>query len=355
MRKKILIVDDEAINRELLRQMFENEYDIVMAQDGTEAIQLITRYQTELAVVLLDLMMPKVNGYQVLQVLNSSSLINKIPVVLVTANTDIKIALSCYALGVADVVNKPFVAQIVRRRVINIIEMYEDRDTLKGLLEQSNTKLSEQSNRLKKFYENLLEAVSNLVEFRNMESGMHIKRVKGITRIMAFAYQHLYPDEGITEQQMEIIVRASVLHDIGKLSIPDAILLKPGKLNADEWEVMKSHTTKGCEILTTLENVQTSEQYQTAYDIIRHHHERYDGRGYPDGLKGDEIPLAAQIVSVVDVYDALVSERVYKKAYSKEKAYEMIMEGECGAFSEKMLNCLKYARKVIELFSDTHQ
>lgn len=349
------MVDDEAINRELLRQIFESEYDIVMAEEGKEAISLVGQYQNELAVVLLDLMMPKLNGYQVLQVLNYSNIIKKIPVILITSNTNTEIALSCYSLGVADVINKPFVAQIVRQRVLNIIGMYQDRETLKNLLDQSNHTVQEQQEQLHKFYDNLMESISNLVEFRNLESGMHIKRVKGLTQILIKVYQQMYPEEGLTEEQMSIIVRTSALHDIGKLAIPDSILLKPGKLTENEWEVMKSHTTRGCEILTMLENVQDSDQYRTAYDIIRHHHERYDGRGYPDGLKGDEIPLAAQIVSIVDVYDALVSERIYKRAYDKEKAFQMILAGECGAFSDKILDCLKNTKKVIELYSDTHQ
>ncbi len=355
MRKKILIVDDEAINRELLRQIFEGDYDIVMAQDGQDALGAIKQYRNELAVILMDLMMPKVNGYQVLQVLSSDNLTKQIPVVLITSNTDIKVTLSCYSLGVVDIINKPFIAQIVRQRVVNVIEMFQDKETLRDLLEQSNEKLSEQKQQLEQFYNNLMDSISNLVEFRNMESGMHIKRVKGMTQILAKAYQHLYPEDGLTDEQLNTIVRASALHDIGKLVIPDAILLKPGKLNDDEREVMKSHTTRGCEILSRLEIVQDSEHYKTSYEIIRHHHERYDGNGYPDNLKGDDIPISAQLVSVVDVYDALVSERIYKKAYSKTQAYEMIMGGECGVFSDKMLKCLNYAKKVIEIFSDAYQ
>ena len=188
-----------------------------------------------------------------------------------------------------------------------------------------------------------------------MESGMHIKRVKGLTQIMAQAYAKLYPEEGLTEEDIYMIVKASALHDIGKIAVPDNILLKPGRLTDEEFKIMQSHTTKGCEILSKLEEVQESGQYQVSYDICRHHHERYDGRGYPDGLVGDDIPLSAQLVSVVDVYDALVSERVYKKAFSKDEAYDMIMNGKCGTFSPKMLKCFEKARKVIELFSDTHQ
>lgn len=354
MRKKILIVDDEAVNRELLKQIFEKDYDIIMEEDGRGAIEAVNKYQDELAIVLLDLMMPKVNGYQVLQVLHASNTTDNLPVILITANTDMKITLSCYSLGVADIINKPFVTQVVRQRILNTIQMYQDKARLKKLLEKSEEKLSEREHQLQQFYDNLMDAISNLVEFRDTDSGMHIKRVKGLTQIIGRTYQNLYPDDGLTDEELANIVRTSALHDIGKIAVPDAILLKPGRLTDDEWDIMRSHTTRGCDILTTLENVQDSEQYKTAYEIIRHHHERYDGKGYPDELRGDEIPLSAQLVAMADVYDALTSERIYKKAYSKEKAYQMIMKGECGVFSDKMLKCLEQARKVVELFSDTH-
>ncbi len=355
MSEKILIVDDEAINRELLCQIFSDQYEVIQAEEGKEAIRAIQQHQKDLVVILLDLIMPKVNGYQVLQVLNASNLIKNIPVILITANTDMKIALACYSLGAADIINKPFVAQIVKHRITNTIEQYKDKKKLKELLMQSNQKLSKQEQQLTHFYDNLIDTVSNLLEFRNVNTSKHVSRVRSMTGIMAQTYRKLYPEDGLSKQQMETIVRTSTLHDIGKISIPDSILMKPGRLTDREWEVMKSHTTRGCEILSTLENFRESDQYTTAYDIVRHHHERYDGRGYPDSLKGDDIPLSAQLVSVVDVYDALVTERVYKKAYSKEKAYDMIMKGECGAFSEKMMLCLEHARKVIELYSDTHQ
>ncbi len=355
MSMKILIVDDEAINRELLCQIFEDKYEIIQAEEGKEAIGAIQQHQKDLVVILLDLMMPKVNGYQVLQVLNTSNLIKEIPVILITANTDMKIALACYSLGAADIINKPFVAQIVKQRVTNTIEQYQDKKKLKDLLKQSNQKLSKQEQQLKHFYDSLMDTISNLVEFRDISTSKHVNRVRGMTQIMAQTYRKLYPEDGLTEQQLDTIVRTSTLHDIGKIAIPDSILLKPGKLTDKEWEVMKSHTTRGCEILSTMENIHGSDQYTTAYEIIRYHHERYDGEGYPDNLKGEDIPLSAQLVSVVDVYDALVTERVYKKAYSKEQAYNMIMKGECGAFSEKMMLCLEHAKNVIELYSDTHR
>ena len=353
MRKKILIVDDEEVNRELLRPVFENEYEILMAENGREAIRYANQYRDDLAAILLDLVMPVVDGYQVLQVLHAEQTVEKIPVILITMNKDQETALQCYSLGVTDIFNKPFVIPIVRQRVLNAIEMYQSRERLQELLDRSNQKLTEREHQLESFYNNLMEAVSDIVEFRDVESGTHIKRVKGLTQIMAESYMQLYPEEGFTKEQMKTVVEASALHDIGKIAIPDQILLKPGRLTDEEREIMQAHTTKGCDILSKLENVQDMEHYKVAYEIARYHHERYDGRGYPDGLVGDAIPLSAQLVSVVDVYDALVCKRVYKKAFEKDEAYRMIMNGDCGVFNPKILKCFDNAREMIELLSDS--
>lgn len=353
MRRKILIVDDEPMNRELLGQVFASGYELLMAENGKEAIRFANHYRDELAVILLDLVMPVVDGYQVLQVLHAEGTLKKVPVILITANTDQDTALQCYSLGVTDIFNKPFVAQVLRQRVLNAIEMYQSRERLEELLERSDQKLKERERQLEVFYDNLVEAISNIVEFRDLESGTHIKRVKGLTQLVAESYRKLYPEEGLTREQMETIVKASALHDIGKIAIPDHILLKPGRLTDEERAIMQTHTTKGCDILAKLENVQDTEQYKAAYEIARYHHERYDGKGYPDGLEGDEIPLSAQLVSVVDVYDALVSKRVYKKAFEKDEAYRMIMAGECGIFNPKILKCFEDAREMIELLSDS--
>lgn len=353
MRNKILIVDDEEVNRAILGQVFEKEYEILMAENGQEAIRYANRYRNDLAVILLDLLMPVVDGYQVLQVLHAEQTLEKIPVILITANTDQETALKCYSLGVTDIFNKPFVIPILRQRVLNAVEMYQSREHLQKLLDRSNRKLTEREHQLEDFYNHLIEAVSDIVEFRDVESGAHIKRVKGLTRIMAESYMKLYPDEGFTREWMKTVVEASALHDIGKIAIPDHILLKPGRLTDEEREIMQAHTTKGCDILSKLETVQDTEHYKAAYEIARYHHERYDGRGYPDGLVGDEIPLCAQLVSVVDVYDALVCKRVYKKAFEKEQAFHMIMNGECGTFNPKILKCFESARSMIELLSDS--
>ena len=204
------------------------------------------------------------------------------------------------------------------------------------------------------YYEYLTDAISDIIEFRNLESGMHTRRVKNLTRAIGNAYMKLYPQADLNKAKVDMIARASTLHDIGKLVIPDKILLKPGKLTEKERMVMMGHTTKGCEILNLLRWNQSEEQLKIAYDICRHHHERHDGKGYPDRLRGEEIPLAARIVSIVDVYEALVTDRVYKKAYDKQTAYDMIMNGECGVFAPEVLNSFRYCIKLLELISESY-
>ncbi|MBD5096429.1 MAG: response regulator [Lachnospiraceae bacterium] len=354
MRKSILIVDDDEFNRELLRQMFEDEFKILMAEDGKQAMSQLDQHMEDVAVVLLDLIMPVLNGYQVLKALNSRRILEEIPVVLITANNDEQTEFSCYSLGASAVITKPFAAQTVRQRVHNIIDLHRNADALAKKVQQQRERLHEQRRKMEIFNEKLVDVVSNIVEFRDLESGAHVKRVKGLTRIMAKAYMELYPESGLDENKINVIVRASALHDLGKISIPDSILLKPGRLTDEEREIMMSHTTKGCEILKLIDVVE-DEQMQAAYDICRHHHERHDGKGYPDGLKGDDIPLSAQLVSIVDVYDALVCDRVYKKAFDKDTAYNMIQNGDCGIFSPKLLKCFEHVRKEMEEFSDSQK
>lgn len=355
MRRYMLIVDDDEGSRELLTEIFKKDYDIIQASNGREAIMELGVHMNDIAVILLDLLMPVMNGYQVLQILNSRKVLEHIPVVMITSQNDEQTEFSCYSMGASAVISKPFVTQTVIQRINNLVETYRSADALAHKVESQRAKLHEQERKMELFNEKLIDVVSNIVEFRDLESGEHVKRVKGLTRIMAEAYMELFPDSGLTQEKINVIVRASALHDIGKIAIPDGILLKPGKLSSEEFEIMKSHTTKGCKILKLLDIVQDNEQLQASYDICLYHHERYDGKGYPEGLKGDDIPLSAQLVSVVDVYDALVSERVYKKALDKDTAYHMIMDGKCGNFAPKLLKCMEYARTRIEGFADSHK
>lgn len=355
VKKSILIVDDEELNREILGQIFEDEYNIIMASNGKEALMQLNEHMKEIVLILLDLVMPVVSGYQVLKVLNAKGIQKKIPIILVTANTDEKVMLSCYDLGAVDFILKPFNSQVIRKRGLNMIEMYLNRQKLEAVVKKQKRELSEKEVEIEQFQGKMIDVMSNIVEFRNLESGLHVKRIKGLTGILAQTCMENYPEYELTRERIDLMVTASAMHDIGKIAIPDGILLKPSRLTDDERQVMMTHTTKGCEILKMLGDVQAEDQYNACYDICRHHHERYDGNGYPDGLKGEEISIEAQIVSIADVYDALVSERVYKSAFDKETAYRMICQGECGAFSEKLLNCLTLSKEAIELFMDSNQ
>lgn len=355
MRDKILIVDDVEINREILFEILKDEYEIIMAENGKEALDVLDKNNEEIAVMLLDLVMPVMDGFEVLEEVNKKPWSNQIAIMIISGENAIQTEAKCFELGVSDYIHRPFDNILVRKRVRNIISLYQYQQELELKVEKQTEVLrkqfyllKQQAEQLKQSKENVIDILGSVVEYRNLESGEHIKRVKGYTRLLAEKLMELYPEFGLTQEKIEIIVAASALHDIGKIAIPDAILLKPGKLTDEEFEYMKSHTTKGCEILNNIEGIWDEEYGKVSYEICRHHHEKYDGRGYPDGLKGEDIPISAQIVSIADVYDALVNERVYKSAFSKEKAFQMIITGECGIFSPKLLDCFWKVRKEFE-------
>lgn len=346
-KKTLLIVDDAEINRAILADIFEEQYSIIEAVDGEEAIATIETNQNDIALVLLDLQMPKKNGLDVLRYMNETELIHQIPVIMITGEATVESDVSAYELGASDIIYKPFEPAIVIRRALNIIELYEYRIHLENKLEKRTNQLRESQKKLEENNEFLIHALSSVVEFRSLESGEHIKRVKTFTGILLYHLQKLYPEYQLSEEQLKLIINASALHDIGKIAIPDEILLKPGKLTREEFETMKTHTTKGCDILEMFKQ-EDNEFYRYCYDICRYHHERYDGKGYPDQLAGEDIPIWAQVVSIVDVFDALVSKRVYKSPYAVEEAERMILAGECGTFSPKIINCFEAAK--LELF-----
>jgi putative two-component system response regulator len=265
-------------------------------------------------------------------------------------------------MGVSDFIRKPFDNATVKKRVNNIASLFLYQNELEEkvnkqteTLRRQYSLLQQQAERLKKSNEQIIDILGTVVESRNLESGQHIKRVKGFTRILANHAMREYPEYGLKPETIDIIVSASALHDVGKIAIPDNILLKPAKLTAEEYDYMKSHTTRGCTILENIKDAWDESYGKVSYEICRHHHERYDGRGYPDSLKGEEIPISAQIVSIADVYDALVSERVYKGAFSKSQAFQMIIEGECGVFSPKLLECFRKAKKEFEDLVEQYQ
>lgn len=359
MRNKILIVDDVEINRELLFEILKEEYEILMAENGKQALEVVEKLHDEIAVILLDLVMPEMDGFTVLEEINKKPWSKQIAIMIISGDNAIQTEARCFELGVADYIHRPFDNRLVRKRVRNVIALYQYQEELEQKVEKQTEVLrkqfqllKQQAEQLRQSKENVIDILGSVVEYRNLESGEHIKRVKGYTRILAERLMKDYPEYGLIQEEVEVIVAASALHDVGKIAIPDSILLKPGRLTDEEFEYMKSHTTKGCEIINSIENAWDEEYGRVSYEICRYHHERYDGKGYPDGLKGEEIPVSAQLVSIADVYDALVNERVYKSAFSKEKAFQMIITGECGVFSPKLLDCFWNTRKEFENLSD---
>lgn len=343
-REQILIVDDEEINRSILGMVFESEYDILEASDGERAIEQI-KSNENICLILLDIIMPILDGFGVLDYMRDHQLLEKIPVILITSETVRDSEYKGYTYGIADVMHKPFYPDVVQKRSKNIIELYQTRQNMEMRLKEQEQKIHKQEQKIRENNEFMIDALSSVVEFRSVETGDHIRRIKYLTRILLKYFMKYFPDYGITEVQADEIARASALHDIGKIGIRDEILLKPGRLTPEEFEIMKTHTTIGCEILESFRKNYSSEFYQYCYEICRHHHERWDGNGYPDHLAGNDIPISAQIVSIVDVYDALVSERVYKSACSNSVAYKMILDGECGQFSPDIIECFSLAKE----------
>ena len=330
----ILIADDSEMNRAILADMLDNEYDILEAEDGEEAISLIRTHGNSISLILLDIIMPKLDGFGVLEEMRQNNWIDEIPVIMISAESGASQIEKAYALGAEDFISRPFDSLIVHKRVVNTILLYAKQKKLMEMVAQQIYEKERQSDMM-------VDILGHIVEFRNGESGLHIRHVHAITEMLLMHINNKNADYNFSPEEIAVISTASALHDIGKISIDDGILNKPGKLTDEEFDLMKTHTTIGAQMLKSMDIYQDELLVNVAHDICRWHHERYDGRGYPDGLKGDQIPISAQIVALADVYDALTSKRVYKDAFSHRKAMDMILNGECGAFSPLILECLK--------------
>ena len=332
-KQQILIVDDSQMNRELLAEMLQEDFKIMEAENGKQAVEILQKHSSEIALVLLDIIMPVMNGFEVLEVMNEKHMMENIPVIMIsTENTD-EIIRQAYELGVSDYINRPFDARIVYRRVNNTIKLYAKQRRLINLVKKQ-VEEKENNNQI------MISILSHIVEFRNGESGAHVLHINILTEMLLERLMQKTDQYPLTWTERHLIPTASALHDIGKIGIEEKILNKPGKLTKEEFEIMKTHTLIGADMLKDIQVQYGEELVKIAYEICRWHHERYDGRGYPDGLKGEEIPISAQVVSLADVYDALVSERVYKKAFSHETAIEMIKNGECGIFNPILMECM---------------
>lgn len=338
-RETILIVDDSAMNRMLLSDILADTYNIIEAEDGEQAIAILQQHASEISIVVLDMVMPKVDGFGVLEAMNENRWIQFLPVVSISTESSPEFVERAYSLGVTDFINRPFDELIVIRRVSNTIKLYAKQRKLTNMV--ANEIFEKERNGSL-----MITILSHIVEFRNGESGMHVMNIGTLTEILLNQISKKDDKYYLPYAERDLIVKASALHNIGKISIPEEVLNKPGKLTDEEFEAMKQHTVIGYQMLSDL-GFQDEPLVEVSREITRWHHERYDGRGYPDGLKGDEIPLSAQIVSLADVYDALTSERVYKPAFSHEKAIQMILNGECGAFNPLLLECLVEAQDAI--------
>ena len=332
-KQRILIADDSEMNRSILADMLGDEYEILEAENGLEAVSAIQKHRTEIDLVLLDIVMPEMDGFEVLTVMNRNNAIEDIPVIMISAETAPAHIERAYNLGVTDFITRPFNALVVHRRVVNTTLLYAKQKKLVSMVADQIYERERQSSLM-------IDILSHIVEFRNGESGQHVVHIRTLTELLLRRLVIKTDRYSLSPSDITLISTASALHDVGKISIPGEILNKPGRFTDEEFTIMKRHTVIGSDMMEAVPVQGSGPLVKVARDICRWHHERWDGRGYPDGLKGDGIPISAQIVALADVYDALTSPRVYKPAFPHEKAVEMILKGECGAFNPLLLEIL---------------
>ena len=332
-KRSILIVDDSELNRALLSDMLSSDFDILEAENGREAIRILHEKELEISLMLLDIVMPDMDGFEVLAVMNQKDWIKSIPVIMISAETGSASIDRAYDLGAIDYISRPFDERTVKHRVTS--------NFMLSLRQQEMTEmLSSQIYQKEKDNSLMIEILSHIVEFRNGESGLHVLHVNVITEMLLEALVKKTNKYPLTNQEIRMISVASSLHDIGKISIPSEILNKTGRFTPEEYEIMKKHAVEGANMLDAIPFHKDAMLVKLGYQICRWHHERYDGKGYPDGLKGDDIPISAQVVAMADVYDALTGERCYKPKLDPDVAVQMILKGECGQFNPLLTECL---------------
>lgn len=332
-RYRILIVDDSEMNRMILSEMLKGEFEILEAENGSVCLDMLSRYEMKISLILLDIVMPGMDGFGVLEYMNRNNLIKDIPVIMISGEDSGEVIKRAYEMGVSDYIKRPFDMEVVHRRVLNTIKLYAKQRRLVAMV-MNQVFEKEKNSRM------LISVLSEIVEFRNGESGTHVLNINTLTTMILEQLVKKTDKYHLSWSNRMLISTASSLHDIGKIGIDEKILNKPGRLTPEERKIMEKHTVIGADMLANLPMYEDEPLMKVAYQICRWHHERYDGKGYPDGLKGEEIPISAQVVALADVYDALTSERVYKKAYSHEEAVQMICNGECGTFNPLLLECL---------------
>lgn len=332
-KKTVMIVDDSKFNQEMLSEMLGEQYEYVYANDGVQAIDILNS-AVAVDVILLDINMPHMDGFEVLRIMNEKSWIEEIPVVVVSSESQSELLNRVFELGAIDCIIRPFRSIVVQHRVENSLKLYVKQKNLTTLVKKQLYERQKANNMM-------ISIFSHMVENRNHESGNHTLHIQNITNLLLQRLVQITDQYPLTQAEISMYATVSALHDIGKMTVPEEILNKSGELDADEWEIMKMHTVRGDEFLRGMAQGQEEPFLEAAHEICRWHHERWDGNGYPDGLRGDAIPISAQVVSVADVYDALTSNRCYKKAYTHEEALRMIRDGECGCFNPILLQALE--------------
>ena len=340
-RQKILIIDDSEFNRAILAEVLGGEFDILEAENGKEGLEVLEQYERDISLVLLDIIMPVMDGFEVLGEMVNRNWIDDIPVIMISSEDSENIICRAYEMGVSDYINRPFDTQVVYRRVYNTIKLYAKQRRMIQLV-------TDQVYEKQKNSQIMIGILSQIMGYRNGESGQHILRINLITDILLDELARKTDRYNLSWSRRSVIITASALHDIGKIGISGTILNKPESLTAEEQQIIRAHTLIGAALLKNLELYQNEELVKTAYEICRWHHERYDGNGYPDGLKGEEIPIAAQVVSLADAYDILASKRAYKEAIPHREAIKKILEGESGIFNPVLLECLVNAQGRIQ-------
>ena len=351
MRDTVLIVDDQSVNRDLLSEMLGNDYKIREASNGVEALGLVASMRSDIAAMLLDIVMPKMGGQEVLAKLSEAKLMDEFPIIICSGEGSLDIVEKCFSYGISDFIRKPYESEMVLQRVKKLDSLYRSRrDSNEKLrkfakvLQTQNKMLEEKAKQQRSDNVSLMDSLGTIVEYRNTENHDHIRRVKAFTRVLALHMMKEFPEYKLDAEKVEQITAASALHDIGKIMIPDNILFKPGKYTSEEFDYMKSHTIRGYDIIAQIADNWDKELMDYCKQIARSQHEKYDGRGYPENLKGDKIPISAQIVSVTDCFEALISESLYKKAYTFDVAFQMILNGDCGAFNPKLMEAFRNSR-----------
>lgn len=346
-KKSVIVIDDVELNRVILGEAFKNDYEVLEAENGSIGLQKIKENHDNIAAVFLDIIMPEMDGFGVLQELNINSLIQKIPVFLITTDATSNVIERAYDYGAVDVIPKPFNTMIIKRRVQNMIEFFEAKRQRDSDIVQIDQMLKMQREDLNHSVGSLIGHICEAIESRAVEDTEHNRSVRQITKILAEQFALDHPEYGLKDEIISAIANASVLHDLGKVFVSEAILAKPQKLTNDEMEIIKAAPKSAVKILSEVQGI--PEPFFTfAKEICRSHMERFDGNGYPEGLKENQIPISAQLAGAAEAYEVLISKRVYKKAYSHEDAIKMIEGGECGAFNPEIVSSLKKAADILK-------